>query len=79
MAVYFPFCFSIYLSFLISRTVGCSGAFFSCINNPHPASQGEHYARNAQIKPESATLFDGIMGSDSQRRDAAKHRSGLMP
>lgn len=79
MAIYFPIYFSICVSFLISRHVGCSGAFFSFTNDPHPAFRGEHYARNAQIKSETATLIGGAMWPDPRERDAATHRSELLP
>ncbi len=48
MAVYFCVFPGLPMPFATSHHVGFGCKFLIYINDPHPASGGEHYARNAQ-------------------------------
>jgi hypothetical protein len=57
---------------------GSGTTFLSCINNPHPASEGEHYAQNTQIYCEGATWSKEIRWRDPRGENAAIDRTGIL-
>ena len=75
-------CFGIFPNpsgpFRTRQRVGFGGTFFSFINDPHPASKSEHYARNAQIYCEGATWSKEIKWPDPRGGDAAKDSTEVL-
>ena len=58
---------------------GSGATFLNCINNPHPASEDEHYAQNTQIYCEGATWSKEKTWPDLRRGNAAIGRTGILP